>query len=344
LPGNTLSHTASLKDVLASLQGKRILITGSSGFLGARVTRMLEAAGCRDLFLPRRAECDLVDRDAVRECYRQALPDIVVHLAARVGGIGANQERPADFLHDNLMMGVNLIDEGSRAGIEKFVQVGTVCSYPRVTATPFREETLWDGYPEATNAPYGLAKKVLLVQLQAYRAQYGLNGIYLLPANLYGPGDCFHLQWGHVIPAIIRKVVEAMEQSRPEIMLWGTGRATREFLYVDDAAEAICRATALYDDGEPVNVGTGHEISIRDLALLIARLAGFTGEIRFDHARPDGQPRRVLDIGRAKAAFGFSAAIPLEEGLTRTIAWYRANRSKGRRSGVERRRSSTTRT
>jgi len=329
--------------VLASLQGKRVLLTGGSGFLGARVSRMLQAAGCRDLFLPRRAECDLVDRNAVREYYRQARPDIVIHLAARVGGIGANQERPADFLHDNLVMGVNLIDEGSRAGIEKFVQVGTVCSYPRVTGTPFREESLWDGYPEVTNAPYGIAKKVLLVQLQAYRAQYGLKGIYLLPANLYGPGDCFHLQWGHVIPAVIRKVVEAMEQSRSEVVLWGTGTPTREFLYVDDAAEAICRATALYGDKEPVNVGTGREISIRDLAALIAKLVGFTGEIRFDTARPDGQPRRVLDIERAKAAFGFTASTALEEGLTRTIAWYRANRTRGRRSEVERRRSITTR-
>lgn len=338
MPGNTLSPSASLTDVLAALQGRRVMVTGSSGFLGAHITRMLQAAGCRDLFLPRRAECDLVDRGAVREYYRQARPDIVIHLAARVGGIGANQERPADFLHDNLAMGVNLIDEGSRAGIEKFVQVGTVCSYPRLTPTPFREEDFWAGYPEETNAPYGIAKKVLLVQLQAYRQQYGLNGIYLLPANLYGPGDCFDLQWGHVIPAIIRKVVEAVEQSRPEILLWGTGQATREFLYVDDAAEAICRATALYDDPAPVNVGSGREISIRDLASLIANIAGFGGAIRYDASKPDGQPRRVLDTGRAKARFGFEAATPLEEGLTRTIAWYRANRSRGRRSGAERRR------
>jgi len=268
-----------------------------------------------------------VDRGAVRDLYRRTRPEVVIHLAALVGGIGANQERPAEFFHDNLVMGLNLIDEGRRAGVAKFVQVGTVCSYPCVTSTPFREENFWDGYPEPTNAPYGIAKKALLVQLQAYRRQYGFNGIYLLPANLYGPGDSFNLERSHVIPAVIRKCVEAAEREDPEVVLWGTGAASREFLFVDDCAEAICLAAARYEGEDPVNVGTGREITIRELATLIARLTGFKGSLRFDPSRPDGQPRRVLDVSRARNSFGFEASTPFEDGLRRTIAWYRSTRS-----------------
>jgi GDP-L-fucose synthase len=276
--------------------------------------------------MPRRTEYDLVDRIAVRELYDRTRPDLVIHLAARVGGIGANQERPAEFLHDNLAMGLNMIDEAHRAGVAKFVQVGTVCSYPNVTPTPFREDDLWNGYPEPTNAPYGIAKKVLLAQLQAYRRQYGFNGVYLLPANLYGPNDNFDLARGHVIPAVIRKCIEATERGDSEIVLWGTGAASREFLFVDDCAEAICLAAASYDGAEPVNVGSGREITIRELAQLIVRLTGFQGSIRFDPSRPDGQPRRVLDVSRARSAFGFEAKTPFEDGLRRTIAWYRTTR------------------
>jgi GDP-L-fucose synthase len=276
--------------------------------------------------MPRRTEYDLVDRIAVRELYDRTRPDLVIHLAARVGGIGANQERPAEFLHDNLAMGLTMIDEAHRAGVAKFVQVGTVCSYPNVTPTPFREDDLWNGYPEPTNAPYGIAKKVLLAQLQAYRRQYGFNGVYLLPANLYGPNDNFDLARGHVIPAVIRKCIEATERGDSEIVLWGTGAASREFLFVDDCAEAICLAAASYDGAEPVNVGSGREITIRELAQLIVRLTGFQGSIRFDPSRPDGQPRRVLDVSRARSAFGFEAKTPFEDGLRRTIAWYRTNR------------------
>jgi GDP-L-fucose synthase len=276
--------------------------------------------------MPRRSEFDLVDRMAVRDMYQRTRPDLVIHLAARVGGIGANQERPAEFLHDNLAMGLNMIDEAHRAGVAKFVQVGTVCSYPNVTPTPFREDDLWNGYPEPTNAPYGIAKKVLLAQLQAYRRQYGFNGVYLLPANLYGPNDNFDLARGHVIPAVIRKCIEATERGDSEIVLWGTGAASREFLFVDDCAEAICLAAASYDGAEPVNVGSGREITIRELAQLIVRLTGFQGSIRFDPSRPDGQPRRVLDVSRARSAFGFEAKTPFEDGLRRTIAWYRTTR------------------
>jgi GDP-L-fucose synthase len=312
--------------VTDNLVSRRILLTGSSGFLGSRVARRLADLGCRNLALPRSSEFDLVERTAVRELYRRTRPDLVIHLAARVGGIGANQARPAEFFHDNLMMGVNLIDEGYRAGVSKFVQVGTVCSYPCHTPTPFHEEDLWDGYPEPTNAPYGLAKKALLVQLQAYRRQYGFNGIYLLPANLFGPGDNFDLEGGHVIPAIVRKCIEAVERGNQEVVLWGTGAASREFLFVDDCAAAVCLAAAAYDGADPVNVGSGREITIRDLAMTIAELTGFTGTLRFDSSKPDGQPRRALDVTRARAAFGFEATTPFEQGLRQTIAWYRSSR------------------
>jgi GDP-L-fucose synthase len=331
--GQQLSLTFPGAHVLASLVSRRILLTGGSGFLGSSVARRLRNAGCESLTTPSRAECDLVDRSAVRELYRRVRPELVIHLAARVGGIGANQERPAEFLHDNLAMGLNMIDEAHRAGVAKFVQVGTVCSYPNVTPTPFREDDLWNGYPEPTNAPYGIAKKALLAQLQAYRRQYGFNGIYLLPANLYGPGDNFDLQRGHVIPAVIRKCLEAIESDETEIVLWGSGVASREFLYVDDCAEAICLAAASYDRADPVNVGSGHEITIRDLALLIARLTGFNGTIRFDPSRPDGQPRRVLDVSRARNAFGFEAHTALQDGLQRTIDWYRATQRQPVASG-----------
>jgi GDP-L-fucose synthase len=310
----------------SSLAPRRILLTGGTGFLGSRVVRLLRALGCSELSVPRRADCDLVDRAAVRTLLRDTRPDLVIHLAARVGGIGANQAAPAEFFHDNLAMGLNLIDEARRAGVAKFVQVGTVCAYPRVTNAPFREDDLWDGYPESTNAPYAIAKKALLVQLQAYRRQYGFNGIYLLPANLYGPGDDFDLERGHVIPALIRKCVEAVDRGQAEVVLWGTGTASREFLYVDDCAEAICRASESYDGAEPVNVGSGREITIRELAALIARLTGFTGRLAFDPSRPDGQPRRVLDVTRARDRFGFRASTALEDGLLQTIDWFRGTR------------------
>jgi GDP-L-fucose synthase len=324
--GHQLSQNLAGAHVLATLVPRRILLTGGSGFLGSGVARRLRQAGCVNLSTPRHAEFDLVDRAAVRDLYRRTRPELVIHLAARVGGIGANQERPAEFFHDNLAMGLNMIEEGRRAGVAKFVQVGTVCSYPNVTPTPFREDDLWDGYPEPTNAPYGIAKKALLAQLQAYRRQYGFNGIYLLPANLFGPGDGFDLDRSHVIPAVIRKCVEAEERGDSEIVLWGTGAASREFLFVDDCAEAVCLAAAVYDGADPVNVGSGREITIRDLAALIVRLTGFKGSIRFDPSRPDGQPRRVLDVSRARSSFGFEASTPFEDGLRRTIDWYRAKR------------------
>lgn len=304
----------------------RILVPGGSGFLGARVVRRLRELGCQHVLVPRSAEYNLVDAAAVRELYRHVRPDLVINLAARVGGIGANQLRPAQFFYENLMMGLHLVEEGRRAGVQKFVQIGTVCSYPRLTPVPFREDDLWNGYPEPTNAAYGIAKKALLVQLEAYRAEYGFRGIYLLPANLYGPGDSFDLENGHVVPSIIRKCVEAVERGDETVVLWGTGRASREFLFVDDAAEAICRAAALYDGAEPVNIGSGQEITILGLSRLIARLTGFTGPITFDSSRPDGQPRRALDVSRARAAFGFDATTALEDGLAATIRWFRQHR------------------
>jgi len=303
---------------------RRIAVTGGSGFLGAGLLARLEAAGYRHLFIPRRRDYDLTQTAQVEQFYADAKPEAVIHLAALAGGIGANMRRPGDFFYQNAVMGIQLIEYARRTGVEKVVVIGTVCAYPKFTPAPFHEEELWNGYPEETNAPYGLAKKMLLVQAQAYRQQYGMNVIYLLPANLYGPGDNFDPETSHVIPALIRKCIDAKRVKRPEIVCWGTGAPSREFLYVDDAAEAIRLALERYDQPEPVNVGTGREVTIKELAGLIATLTGFTGRLTWDVSRPDGQPRRMLDTARADRAFGFRAGTSLEEGLKRTIAWYEA--------------------
>ncbi|HEX7102459.1 MAG TPA: GDP-L-fucose synthase [Nitrolancea sp.] len=306
----------------------RTLITGGSGFLGRHVVNELRARGCPQVIAPGHGDYDLVDGGAVRRMLHDTRPNLVIHLAAKVGGIGANRAHPADFFYDNLMMGAQLMHESWRAGIDKFVAVGTVCAYPKHTPVPFREEELWNGYPEETNAPYGLAKKMLLVQAQAYREQYGFDAIYLLPVNLYGPGDNFDPADSHVIPALIRKLVEAKEQRAPSVDVWGTGRATREFLFVEDAAQGIVSAAERYDGSEPVNIGSGMEISIRELATLIAQIVGFEGQLAFDPSKPDGQPRRCLDTSRAEEWFGFRANTVFQTGLQKTIDWYLANRPR----------------
>jgi GDP-L-fucose synthase len=303
--------------------GKRILLTGGAGFLGDNVRQRLEREGAGEIFVPRRASFDLTEANAVARAYDESRPDTVIHLAAEVGGIGANRDNPGRYFFANMAMGLHLIEEGRRRGVEKFVQVGTVCSYPKHTPVPFSEDALWDGYPEETNAPYGIAKKALLVMLQAYREQYGLNGVYLMPVNLYGPGDNFDLHSSHVIPALIRKCEEARVAGRDEVVCWGTGSASREFLYVDDCADAIVAAAQRYDGPEPINVGAHSEIRIRELTELIARLTGFEGELAWDSSKPDGQPRRCLDTNRAKELLGFTASTPLEDGLRQTIAWFR---------------------
>jgi len=308
---------------------KRIAVTGGAGFLRRSVVDKLRQRGCADPFVPRSADFDLRQDDGVREFLQTARPQVLIHLAAVVGGIGANRENPGRFLYENLIMGTRLIEESRKAGVEKFVCVGTICAYPKFTEVPFREEALWDGYPEETNAPYGLAKKLLLVQLQAYRQQYGFNGIYLLPVNLYGPGDNFDPASSHVIPALVRKCVEARREGRDRIDCWGTGRATREFLYMDDCAEGILLATERYDDADPVNLGSGGEISIHDLAVRIAALTGFDGRLEWDATKPDGQPRRMLDTTRARERFGFVAATALEDGLSRTIQWFEQQHHSG---------------
>jgi GDP-L-fucose synthase len=299
------------------------VVTGGSGFLGGHVVAELERRGARGVFVPRKRDFDLVDRAACRRLLEKAKPDLVLHLAARVGGIGANRENPGSFFFDNLMMGVQLLEECRLHGVKKVVTVGTICSYPKFTPVPFREDEIWGGYPEETNAPYGLAKKMLLVQGQAYRAQYGFNVIHLIPVNLYGPGDNFDPASSHVIPALIKKCVDAVAAGDDHIDVWGTGAASREFLYVDDAAEGITLATERYDEAEPVNLGVGREITIRDLVTLIARLTGFAGEVRWDPTKPDGQPRRALDPSRARDRFGFVAQTSFEAGLESTIDWYR---------------------
>lgn len=306
-----------------SLRGARVTVTGGAGFLGSYAVSRLREEGA-EVFVPRSRDYDLVDHDAVRRLLRDARPQIVIHLAARVGGIGANRANPGRFFYENMMMGAQLIEESRQAGVEKLVAVGTVCAYPKHTPVPFREDDLWDGYPEETNAPYGLAKKMLLVQAQAYRQQYGFPAIYLLPVNLYGPGDNIDPDTSHVIPALIKKCCDAVDQHRPYIEVWGTGSASREFLYVEDCARAIVLATARYDGTDPVNLGSGSEITIRDLVHLIAEITGFRGEIRWDSSKPDGQPRRCLDVTRAERNFGFRAETSFRDGLTRTVAWYRS--------------------
>ena len=308
------------------MKDKRLTITGGKGFLGKHLVRKFRERGFANIQVGDLPEYNLVDRDSVKRLYDDTRPDIVVHLAAKVGGIGFNQENPASLFYDNLMMGVQLLHEGHLRGIEKFVAIGTICAYPKFTPVPFREEDLWNGYPEETNAPYGLAKKMMLVQSQAYRQQYGFNSIFLLPVNLYGPGDNFDPRSSHVIPALIKKCVDAIDRGEDEIVVWGTGKATREFFYVEDAAEAIVLATEAFNKSEPVNIGPGFEISIRDLVTLIAELTGFQGKITWDAAKPDGQPRRMLDTGRAFREFGFRAKTGFRDGLEKTIGWYRANR------------------
>jgi GDP-L-fucose synthase len=305
--------------------GRTVAVPGGAGFLGSQVVKRLEAGGA-SVFVPRSRDHDLTREDRVRAMYDDARPDVVIHLAARVGGIGANQRSPGTFFYDNVMMGVLLIEHARRYGLEKFVCVGTVCSYPKFATVPFREDDLWSGYPEETNAPYGVAKKALLVQLQAYRQEFGMRGIYLIPVNLYGPRDNFDLESSHVIPALIRKCVEAVERNEDVIEVWGSGKPTREFLYVEDAADGIVAGAERYEGSEPVNLGTGREISIRDLATMIAERTGFRGTFAWNASRPDGQPRRALDVSRARDGFGWSARVPFEEGLAATISWYRESR------------------
>ena len=315
---------------MINLKEKRILVTGGAGFLGKHLVVKLKERGCKDIFIPLIEDYDLVNMEAVKKLYADAKPDIVIHLAAKVGGIGANRDNPGKFFYDNLMMGAQMMEIGRQAGIEKFVALGTICAYPKFTPVPFKEEDLWNGYPEETNAPYGLAKKMLLVQSQSYRQQYGFNSIFLLPVNLYGPGDNFDPNSSHVIPALIRKCIDAQKAKRglypqgtvPEILVWGTGKPTREFLYVEDAAEAIILATEKYNKSAPVNLGAGFEISIKDLVKLIIKLTGFKGKIVWDKTKPDGQPRRCLDTTRAVKEFGFRAKTKFESGLKKTIESY----------------------
>ncbi len=318
-------------------ENKRVIVTGGAGFLGSFVVERLKGRRAAQVFVPRVEQYDLVRPEDIRRMLDDAgaaagqenpestLKTIIIHLAALAGGIGANRERPADFFYINLMMGVQLMHEAWLRGVNKFVAIGTICAYPKFTPMPFREENLWDGYPEETNAPYGLAKKMLLVQAQAYREQYDFNAIYLLPVNLYGPRDNFNLQTSHVIPALIRKFIEAQERGENQVVLWGDGTPTREFLYVEDAVEGILLAAERYNDSEPVNLGSGMEISIRELAELIARLTGYEGEFVWDTSKPNGQPRRALDTSRAAQYFGFRAQMRFEEGLKRTIEWYQKN-------------------
>ncbi len=305
---------------------KRVCVTGGAGFLGSFVLEKLQERGATDFFVPHIEDYDLVRLDDIHRMLDNARPDIIIHLAALAGGIGANRARPADFFYINLMMGVQLMHEAWKRNVEKLVVIGTVCAYPKYTPVPFKEENLWNGYPEETNAPYGLAKKMLLVQAQAYREQYGFNAIYLLPVNLYGPRDNFDLETSHVIPALIRKYIDAQERGDEEVILWGDGTPTREFLYAGDAAEGILAATERYNDSEPVNLGSGYEISIKSLSETIARLTGFEGRLVWDTTKPNGQPRRALDTSRAEKFFGWKAQMPFEEGLRRTIEWYRQNR------------------
>jgi GDP-L-fucose synthase len=305
---------------------KQICVTGGAGFLGSHLIKDLRSRGAENIFIPKIEDYDLVDRDAIKRMLQDSDPDVIIHLAAHVGGIGANREHPAEFFYDNLMMGVQLMHQAYERGVEKFVAIGTVCAYPKFTPVPFKEDDLWIGYPEETNAPYGLAKKMLLVQSQAYRDQYDYNSIFLLPVNLYGPGDNFDPRSSHVIPALIRKCVEAKEADKDHIVVWGDGSPTREFIYVTDAARGIALATERYNESLPVNLGSGFEISIKDLAEKIAKMTGFEGDFVWDTSKPNGQPRRALDTSRAKEKFGFEARVNFDEGLQKTIDWYGEHR------------------
>jgi len=307
---------------------RRVVVTGGAGFLGRHVVAQLQAAGAREVVVPRSTEYDLREAAAIERLYCDHTPDVVIHLAAVVGGIGANRKHPGSYFYDNLMMGVQLLEYARRHDVAKFVGIGTICSYPKFTPVPFKEDDLWMGYPEETNAPYGLAKKMMIVQADAYRKEYGFTAINLMLVNLYGPGDNFNLESSHVIPALIRKCIEAQERGDSELEVWGTGTPTREFLYVADAAEAIVRATEVLEAPEPVNIGTGQEITIRDLVELVAEETGFTGSIRFDASKPDGQPRRCLDTTRAKELFGFEAPTSFRDGLRETVQWYRTHRAE----------------
>jgi GDP-L-fucose synthase len=318
---------------MLKLKDKRILVTGGGGFLGSYVVNKLLKAGCVRVFVPRSRDYDLVKMECVKKLYSDSKPDIVVHLAAKVGGIGANMTNPGKYFYDNLIMGAQMMEIGRQYKVEKFLSAGTICSYPKFTRVPFKEKDIWNGYPEETNAPYGLAKKMLLVQSTAYRQQYGFNAAFLLMVNLYGPGDTFDVASSHVIPAVIKKCIDAQSRAEPDkssITVWGTGNPTREFLYVEDAAEAILLALRRYDKSDPVNVGSGYEISIKDLVFLVAELTGFKGRILWDRSKPDGQPRRCLDTTKAEREFGFRASTSLREGLKRTIEWYRKSLKKGK--------------
>lgn len=308
------------------LKNKRVTVTGGKGFLGRHLISRLAGYGCRSVDIADLPEYNLTDPADIRRMFNTTKPDVVIHLAAKVGGIGFNQEKPAELFYDNLMMGAQLIHEAYLHKIEKFVALGTICAYPKFTPVPFKEEDIWNGYPEETNAPYGLAKKMMLVQAQSYRQQYGFNAIFLLPVNLYGPGDNFDPRSSHVIPALIKKCFDAIDSHSDVLEAWGTGNATREFFYVEDAASAICMAADSYDKSEPVNIGAGFEISIKELTELIARLCGFSGKIHWDTTKPDGQPRRLLDTSKAMKEFGFKANTDLTTGLGKTIEWYRKNR------------------
>jgi GDP-L-fucose synthase len=307
---------------------KKVCLTGGDGFLGSFVQKILADRGAKDVFIPLIEDYDLTDVANIRRMLKDASPDIIIHLAALAGGIGANQARPAEFFYKNLMMGVPLMHEAWQSGVSKFVAIGTICAYPKYTPVPFKEENLWEGYPEETNAPYGLAKKMLLVQAQAYREQYGFNAIYLLPVNLYGPRDNFNLETSHVIPALIRKMIDAADRGEDEVVLWGDGSPTREFFYAGDAARGIVMAAERYQGSDPVNLGAGMEISIKDLADLIAESSGYSGRIAWDTSKPNGQPRRALDTQRAKDYFGFEAAMSFKEGIKKTIEWYRENKDR----------------
>jgi GDP-L-fucose synthase len=329
-PARTAGPLAPGEGTEGALSGyfehRRVVVTGGAGFLGRAVVRRLKEAGAKEIFVPRSRDYDLVRLDAIVRLLEETRPDVVIHLAAVVGGIGANREHPGEYFYKNLMMGVQLLEQSRLAGVGKFVSVGTICSYPKHTPVPFREEDLWKGYPEETNAPYGLAKKMMAVQSAAYRDQYGYNSIHLLPVNLYGPGDNFDPASSHVIPALIKKCIDARDAGEEEIVVWGTGKATREFLYVDDAAEGIVRATESYDRSEPVNLGAGFEISIRNLVGLIVSMTRFEGRVVWDGTKPDGQPRRRLDTTRARELFGFEAKVDFKEGLRNTIEWYERHR------------------